>query len=50
MEREETGAVLTTDHEECAALVEVLVAQGVRNAVVSPGSRNAPLIVAFARE
>ncbi|MEG1765095.1 MAG: 2-succinyl-5-enolpyruvyl-6-hydroxy-3-cyclohexene-1-carboxylic-acid synthase [Muribaculaceae bacterium] len=39
----------TTDHEACNALVEVLFAKGVRNAVISPGSRNAPLIVAFAR-
>ena len=42
--------IITTDHEECAELVEVLAEQGVRNVVISPGSRNAPLIVAFARE
>ena len=45
-----TEDILTTDHEACAELVEVLVGQGVRNVVISPGSRNAPLIVAFARE
>ncbi|MGN1246731.1 MAG: 2-succinyl-5-enolpyruvyl-6-hydroxy-3-cyclohexene-1-carboxylic-acid synthase [Muribaculaceae bacterium] len=45
-----TEDMMTTDHEACAELVEVLVGQGVKHAVISPGSRNAPLIVAFARE
>ena len=45
-----TEYTITTDHEACAELVEVLAGQGVRNVVISPGSRNAPLIVAFARE
>lgn len=41
---------MTTDHEACAMLVDVLVGQGLKYAVISPGSRNAPLIVAFSRE
>lgn len=40
----------TTDQDVCRMLAELLVAQGVRHAVLSPGSRNAPLLVAFARE
>lgn len=40
----------TTNHEMCRALAELSVAHGVRYAVLSPGSRNAPLLVAFARE
>lgn len=40
---------ITTDHEACNTLVDILVAKGVKNAVISPGSRNAPLIVAFSR-
>lgn len=39
----------TTDKEVCNILVDVLHAHGVRHAVLSPGSRNAPLLVAFAR-
>ena len=40
----------TTNHEMCRALAELSVVHGVRYAVLSPGSRNAPLLVAFARE
>lgn len=40
----------TTDKEGVAILVELLIRKGVRQAVVSPGSRNAPLLLAFARE
>ncbi len=39
----------TTDKESCNILVSVLRGHGVRRAVISPGSRNAPLVVAFAR-
>lgn len=39
----------TTDKEACLILVDLLVKKGVRRAVLSPGSRNAPLLVAFAR-
>ncbi len=41
---------LTTDHEICQMIVTVLKAHGVKHAVLSPGSRNAPLLVAFARD
>lgn len=39
-----------TIHRTCQMLVRLLVHSGVREAVVSPGSRNAPLIIALARE
>ncbi len=39
----------TTNKEACCILVELLCSHGVRKAVVSPGSRNAPLLVALAR-
>ena len=41
--------MLTTDKQQCTAIVEILAAHGVKRVVVSPGSRNAPLSVAFAR-
>lgn len=40
----------TTDHATCRRLVSLLARKGVRRVVLSPGSRNAPLLVAFARE
>ncbi len=40
----------TTSHAVCRQLVALMVAHGVKYAVLSPGSRNAPLLVAFARE
>ncbi len=39
----------TTDKESCNILVSLLRQSGIRHAVVSPGSRNAPIIVALAR-
>lgn len=39
----------TTDKEPCAIITSVMAAHGVREAVVSPGSRNAPMIVAIDR-
>ena len=39
----------TTDKQGCNALVEILVKQGVKRAVLSPGSRNAPVLMAFSR-
>ena len=39
----------TTDKEVCNILADVVIAHGVRRAVLSPGSRNAPLLVALAR-
>ena len=41
--------MVTTDKEACKILLDVMVAHGVRHAVVSPGSRNAPLIIALSR-
>ncbi|MCM1505027.1 MAG: 2-succinyl-5-enolpyruvyl-6-hydroxy-3-cyclohexene-1-carboxylic-acid synthase [Muribaculum sp.] len=37
---------LTTDKDACRILVSVLCRHGVREAVLSPGSRNAPIVVA----
>ncbi len=42
--------MLTTDKDSCRIVVNLLRQHGVRHAVVSPGSRNAPIIVALARE
>lgn len=39
----------STDKRACNILVDVLAAHGVRKFAVSPGSRNAPLIVALSR-
>lgn len=39
----------TTDKQGCNALVEILAKQGVKRAVLSPGSRNAPVLMAFSR-
>lgn len=39
----------TTAKISCQILVDLLVANGVENVVISPGSRNAPLIIAMAR-
>ncbi|MFI3240126.1 MAG: 2-succinyl-5-enolpyruvyl-6-hydroxy-3-cyclohexene-1-carboxylic-acid synthase [Bacteroidales bacterium] len=43
------GDNLTTSHRACNSLVDILLANGVGHVVISPGSRNAPLIVALAR-
>ncbi|WP_237566940.1 2-succinyl-5-enolpyruvyl-6-hydroxy-3-cyclohexene-1-carboxylic-acid synthase [Odoribacter sp. Z80] len=40
----------TSDKEGIYILVELLVKKGVKRVVLSPGSRNAPLIMAFARD
>lgn len=47
---EESMGLVTSDKEGIRILTEVLVRQGVRRVVLSPGSRNAPLLMAFARE
>ncbi len=39
----------TTDKLGCNLLVELLARHGVRRVVLSPGSRNAPLLMAFSR-
>ena len=40
----------TTDKTSCQILIDVIKAHGVKNIVVSPGSRNTPLIIAIARD
>jgi len=37
----------TSDHFAAAALAHLSAAKGVRHVVISPGSRNAPLVIAF---
>ena len=39
-----------TSHKTCHRIADLLVSRGVRYAVVSPGSRNAPLLIALSRE
>lgn len=41
--------MLDSDKECCTILADLLIAKGVKRVVLSPGSRNAPLIVSFAR-
>lgn len=44
-----TTVKYTTTQEACNILVDLLLAHGVRHAVVSPGSRNAPIIIALSQ-
>lgn len=41
--------MLTTDKLSCNILADLLVEHGVRRVILSPGSRNAPIIVALSR-
>ena len=41
--------MVTTDKSSCNILADLLIAHGVRNVVLSPGSRNAPLVMALSR-
>ena len=41
--------MLSTAHLSCNILTDLLIAHGVRHAVISPGSRNTPLIIALSR-
>ena len=41
--------ILTTTQESCNILVDLLLQYGVKHAIVSPGSRNAPIIIALSR-
>ena len=41
------GMQMSSSHPAAAVLAAVLAEQGVRHAVVSPGSRNAPLVIAL---
>ncbi len=43
------GERISTDHYACNAIVDILLANGVSKVIVSPGSRNAPMIVALSR-
>ncbi len=43
------NTMMTTDKESCRTIIELLVAHGVEDAVISPGSRNTPLIIAAHR-
>lgn len=40
----------TSDHFTAAALARLCATKGIRHAVISPGSRNAPLVIAFGRQ
>ncbi|MEA3443151.1 MAG: 2-succinyl-5-enolpyruvyl-6-hydroxy-3-cyclohexene-1-carboxylic-acid synthase [Bacteroidota bacterium] len=40
---------MTTDKTEITHLAEILYRKGLRTAIISPGSRNAPLVMAFNR-
>lgn len=41
--------MITTDKLSCNILADLLIAHGIKDVIVSPGSRNSPLIVALAR-
>lgn len=41
--------MITTDKLPCNILADLLIAHGIKDVIVSPGSRNSPLIVALAR-
>ena len=40
----------TSDHFAAAELARLCAAKGIRNAVISPGSRSAPLVIAFSEQ
>jgi 2-succinyl-5-enolpyruvyl-6-hydroxy-3-cyclohexene-1-carboxylate synthase len=40
----------TSDHFAAAELARLCVAKGIRHVVISPGSRSAPLVIAFNRQ
>lgn len=40
----------TSDHYAAAELARLCAAKGVRHAVISPGSRNAPLVISFLKQ
>ncbi len=41
--------MVTSDHFAAAELARLCAAKGLRHAVISPGSRNAPLVIAFGK-
>ena len=44
-----SNETLTTTHESCNIMVDLLQEYGVNDVIVSPGSRNAPIIIALTR-
>jgi len=42
--------MVTSDHFSAAELARLCAAKGIRHAVISPGSRNAPLVIAFSKQ
>ncbi len=40
---------MTEGKEQIARLAEIMIRKGIRNVVVSPGSRNAPVVILFSR-
>ncbi|MFZ1693307.1 MAG: 2-succinyl-5-enolpyruvyl-6-hydroxy-3-cyclohexene-1-carboxylic-acid synthase, partial [Flavobacteriales bacterium] len=40
----------TSDHFTAAALAQLCAAKGIRHALISPGSRSAPLVIAFTQQ
>lgn len=40
----------TSDHSAAAELARLCFAKGIRHAVISPGSRSAPLVIAFSKQ
>lgn len=47
--RSKSNEILTTTQESCNILVGNLISYGVKHAIVSPGSRNAPIIIALSQ-
>lgn len=47
MERSDINNIMTTTHDSCNILADLLVAYGVKYAIISPGSRNAPITFAL---
>lgn len=41
---------MTSDHYSAAELARLCAAKGIKHAVISPGSRSAPLVIAFTRQ
>ncbi len=41
--------MITTDKKSCNIVADLLIAHGICNVIISPGSRNAPLVMALSR-
>lgn len=44
-----SSEILTTTQDSCNILVELLISHGVKHVIISPGSRNAPIIIALSQ-